>query len=247
MHTVFNSRFNNILKNWLSPLLKSHGFKKRREVYICEGQALTDLIAIQRSRWNDAQEVQFTLNYGIYVPGVVSTYLNQTEPAKAKIDDCCITARIGMLSELRKDQWWTLRVDDAPEKVDAQIGRELQNQVKHLMIPFLEGFETRDDVVDFLINSRPKVFRFVWPQSEAQCLAYAAILLSILGRQEKCVVTLNAAVEAASNTPIEGVVLALRDQMDKTMMKARKLTMGQAVVEFNEVKGKGANDEPINR
>ena len=213
MGTVFHSRLNKILNNWFSPLLKSHSFKKRGETYIRTNHELAYLIDIQRSRWNDEREAQFTLNCGIYVPGVVSTYLHKTEPVKTKIEDCTLTARVGMLSDTQRDEWWLLCFDDEPEQEDERIGMDIQNQVKQIVLPFLARFETRDDIIDFLVSPRSKELRFVRPQSEAQCLAYAAILLSILGRPEKCTSILNAAIEVASNTPIQEVVSTLRDRI----------------------------------
>jgi hypothetical protein len=211
----FDSRLKWVLKLWLAPLLKSYGFKKSGGAYVREDRELAWLVDVQRSLWNDAFEVQFTLNCGIYVPGVVSTYVNRPEPATAKLKNCCITARIGMLSNSKRDHWWILRSDDDPSIVDPAIGKDIQERVKNDLVAFLQKFETREDVIEFLEEPRSKAYQCVLPQSEIQCLTYAAILYSMLERKEKCFETLNAAVEAAHKSPIEGVVKGVKERIYK--------------------------------
>src|SRR5258708_29161951 len=90
----FNSRLSAVFQGCVSPILSSHGFRKVKHGYEKKMEGLVWLLEIQRSRWNDAVEAQFTINCGIFVPGVVSRYVNQPERTRIDSTGCCIHARI---------------------------------------------------------------------------------------------------------------------------------------------------------
>ena len=108
MTSQFTRRIDGILKSALTPLLRSRGFRKRGPVYVAEHGEVTWLVDVQKSQWNDRNEAQFTVNGGVYVPGVVSGYSRRPDPAEPKMVDCCLSVRIGMLDESRVDKWWKI-------------------------------------------------------------------------------------------------------------------------------------------
>ncbi|MEZ5345226.1 MAG: DUF4304 domain-containing protein [Pyrinomonadaceae bacterium] len=74
MTNILNKRLNTISKNQVYMRLKDLGFRKNGAVYSRVTGGITWLIEVQRSQWNDQSELRFTLNVGVYVPGVWSTY-----------------------------------------------------------------------------------------------------------------------------------------------------------------------------
>lgn len=208
MANVFDSRLNIILKNWVTPCLKKAGFNKQKVQY---GQVRGDviwLIDIQRSRWNDASQAQFTLNCGVHIPGVVSAYANKNEPTKPRIPDCCISSRIGMLTTEKKDLWWRLDFDDNGT-VDIQIGKDLLDKIERYIVPFLEKFDGRPEIAEFLSQPLAEDYRYISPQSHAQRLAYSAIVFSLLGDTGRANDVLKEAIDKASGAPIEAIVAGL--------------------------------------
>ena len=214
----FAGRLNAILKDFLNPILKPLGFTKRKNVYVREDRELSWVIHIQRSDWNSATEASFTLNGGVYVPGVASTYVNKQERKSLNLADCVVYARIGMLSESRLDCWWNLRINDDVASVETEIGMDIKRRVENDVLPFLKRFETKEDVIGFLEAPLPSKYKFILPPSYATRLAYAAILHSMSRRTEKYSETINKAIKEASKSHVEGVrdfYLKLRDRLSR--------------------------------
>ncbi|MCB9869356.1 MAG: DUF4304 domain-containing protein [Planctomycetes bacterium] len=135
----------------LTPLLRSHGFRKEGSVYLAQYGEMALLVDIQKSRWNDEDDAKFTVNGGIYIPGIVSAYSGRPDPEKPKIADCSLSVRIGMLDELRLDKWWKVTSRDSRQDVvDEEIARELCDRVEMLLLPFLAKFESPAGVAEYL-------------------------------------------------------------------------------------------------
>ena len=95
MESLLAKRISGILGSGLTPLLRAHEFRKCGQVYVSERGDVSWVVHVQRSRWNDETEAQFTINEGIYTPGVVGAYLGRPEPSALKLVDCCLSVRIG--------------------------------------------------------------------------------------------------------------------------------------------------------
>lgn len=212
--TDFDERLNKILKEWFTPFVESAGFQKNGLVYHASlGVNLSWLIDIQRSRWNDNVEASFTLNCGVYIPGIVSTYLEREEPKNKKLVDCCVSARIGMLSSETIDKWWMLNVIDKPNVIDKRIGEEIIDKVSRDIIPFLSMFREPHAVAEFLSTPQSDVFQHVSPRSTAKRLAYAAIIYHAFDEPRLSREMLEKALATANNTPIQSIIHKLRERI----------------------------------
>lgn len=80
-----SARFAEFLGSWVTPTLRSLGFKKRGMTYRKDLDECSWFANIQRSRWNSDGVTRFTLNIGVYVPGVFSTYSGLEEGKNATI------------------------------------------------------------------------------------------------------------------------------------------------------------------
>lgn len=209
---MLKNRVSHIMKESLTPLLKQHGFRKHGNVYIREVEPMVQhLVDIQFSRWNDAREVNFTLNCGIYVRGVTSTFMNVPERARPTLGYCCISARVGTLRQPHMDDWWKVLVDDEPER-DVQIGRELRSAIEETILPFLDRFQDERSVAEFLSRPPTEADKSVSPQADGFRLAYAAVIWSRLGSPEKARDAIAQAVQRSRKTPIEEVVNAFANR-----------------------------------
>ena len=200
MSNIFDNRLNSILKNNVTPLLKEVGFSKRRLVYVKDIGEISWLVDIQKSRWNDEVEAQFTLNCGVYVPDVLSTYANMAEPTRLKIEHCCCSARIGMLIPEKRDLWWKLREND-PATSNNEIGQDLQRKLKDFVIPFLSKVDQRARVADFLSSDLDAEYRYISPRDEALRLAYSAIIYSKIDEKRKANNLLDFAIKVSAKSP----------------------------------------------
>ena len=214
MASPLAQRIVGILKMGLTPLLRSRGFRKEGSVYLARHGEMAFLVDIQKSRWNDEDEAQFTINGGIYIPGIVSAYSGRPDPEKPKIVDCCLSVSIGMLEKSRLDKWWKVTSRDSPQEVvDEEIARELCDRVENLLLPFLEKFESPADVAGFLCGTMDTPARFVAPQAPAQRHAYACLIYSKMGNSPKAQRAIEQALREAAGSPIEKVIKRRRDQV----------------------------------
>ena len=204
-------RFNSLITQWVRPILKQYNFKKSRESYVSKRDFLSWYFQFQRSQWNTPDRVEFTVNVGVFVPGVVSAYVNRPQKKSISLTDCCIYARIGMLAEAREDCWWVLNIDDDANIVDRTIGLELKKTIEEYAIPFLQNFDTIQQVAEFL-ESTSETSKYVNPMNQAIRFAYAAILYSFVDNNLEQQAAITKAVALAKDSPIEEHVVLLKER-----------------------------------
>lgn len=214
-NSLFDKQLNNIIKEYLTPMLKPLGFQKCGNIFISQHEELSWIIDIQKSLWNNKDEAQFTLNCGVYVPGVISTYINQPEPKVPTLRHCCISARVGMLSDNKLDKWWKLYRNDDLESIDRKVGSEILERIQLNVLPFLYRFKSRQEVVSYLKEPPSPNDRNVSPQNKAQQLAYLGIMYSLLGQYDECITTLTRAEQEAIGSPVEEYIRHLQMRLNK--------------------------------
>jgi hypothetical protein len=202
---MLKNRINKLLMKSLTPILVQNGFNKRGSVYTRASRSLLHMVDVQHSRWNDTIEVSFTLNCGVYMPGVTSTFRNISEPKQPKPTDCCIAVRVGMLTESRLDRWWRISKTDGSD-CDRKIGEEIVSVVERFVLPFLQRFQQEKSVPEFLSQPRHGADEYVEPRADGLRLSYAAIAWSILGARSDCQTCLERAISLSKKTPMESII-----------------------------------------
>lgn len=215
MNVRNDRRVNGILKASLTPFLKSLGFHKTAMVYRAQQADLTWIINVQLSQWNDDEHVSFTLNGGIYVPGVVSRYSPRPEPIRPSLLDCCVSVRIGMLDESKLDVWWSFRGTQWSEKKVRQVGSSIREHVQRLLLPFLSPLDSQDAVAEFLSDPVTSETDKVCPQSDAIRRSYAAIIKMNLGKTVEALRDIETARSLAVGTPVQGHIEDLAHSLSR--------------------------------
>ena len=209
MTDILENRLKTILKMKITPQLKELGFKKNQLIYSRNINEMCLLVDIQKSQWNNKSEMRFTMNCGVYIPGILPVYANISEPQKPKIEHCSCSIRIGMLTPDKKDIWWKINLDES-SSVDNDIAQEMSLLVENHIFPFLRKFGKPQCVAEFLSLNWKGQYDQASPISKAQRLAYSSIIYSKLGKDKKAEVTLNEAIEASKGSPLEDVIKRLK-------------------------------------
>jgi hypothetical protein len=202
---VLKKRAAVVLREGIAEQLEKEGFRRERQVYLRERGQMMHLLDVQYSQWNDETEVTFTLNCGIYREDVTSLFRNAAPPRHPKVTDCCIFARIGMLTESHLDLWWKVTAGDT-ESADAKVRQQLGDVVARYALPFFEGFPDERAAAQFLSAERPRKDEYVEPREPAVRQSYAAALWRLVGDAEACRRCLQASLSAATNGPLADVV-----------------------------------------
>lgn len=204
------ARLDRVLAGHLTPLLAPRGFRKGGSVYRAQRDGAWWMVDVQESRWSAPGEVGFTLNGGVYVPGVLHLYARRPEPKTPAPADCCLVARVGMLTPERKDLWWTLAADS--DAGDDEAGAAAAAATERFLLPFLARVESAADAARLLEEAGPEL-KHVLPMDRAIRLAYAGIIHHLLGDAPASRARLEAAARAGAGGPLEEHLQALRDRL----------------------------------
>jgi hypothetical protein len=118
----------------LKQLMKENGFKKKRRNFYKEENGVYQILNVQGSIFNDANEGRFTVNLGIFFPEInklVGIHHLQGVPTEP---DCTLRQRVGHLTPQGTDHWWRVQPGDPIE----QIAEHLKSLVANYGLPWLD-------------------------------------------------------------------------------------------------------------
>ena len=213
MTSTIKTRLAAILNEWLAPDLTPLDFRKNNGSYHKSVGCITWVVDIQQSRLNSTHSTQFTLNCGVFLPTATAVFLNRPEKSRIDLTDCCVHVRIGMLAPDMLDKWWILQSNDDVKIVDRMIGEDMQCRLRDHVIPFLGLFGAPEILVKFLTTPRVGNDKFVWPQSEAIALRYAASISSFAGSSEEASLYFQKALDSANESSTKDAIRRVRDRV----------------------------------
>lgn len=133
------------IKSEISPLLKSHGFKKNKMTWNKTIGGFVQVIDFQVSRFN-AQD--FTINIGVFSLDIWQTCWQKEPPKFVKEEDCFPRLRVGKLvnnfSPKSPDMWW-----DYSKCEYAELSNEITTLLEVECIPFLNSLLSKQKINDF--------------------------------------------------------------------------------------------------
>jgi hypothetical protein len=119
--------FTTMIRDVLAPALRAAGFRGSGRRFVLPGSTTWLVVGIQKSRWNDATEVSFTVNLTAADRAAWSTaratasWLPEA-PSGIAIYPVGRTIRIGaLLPPDRQDRWWTVRGGADPTRVGEEV------------------------------------------------------------------------------------------------------------------------------
>jgi hypothetical protein len=140
MANVVDNAFKELLSRLQKEVLKSKGFKKSGNnfrIILLDGTS--KIISFQRSTFNSSDECRFTINVGLYFQKDINN-----PDLRFKEFDCQVRTRVsGVSKRYQGDHWWVLTEVTNLEKLYA----ELLQLMKEDILPWLDQFETRRDVI----------------------------------------------------------------------------------------------------
>src|SRR6188768_593028 len=104
-------------------LLKPLGFRKTARLFSRQSQDVVHLIEIQGSRDSTSTKARFTVNVGVYAPGLPER--SSRTPIKAAIPIAHWRKRLGHLCPENNDLWWEVSTPDQAVAVAADIANRL--------------------------------------------------------------------------------------------------------------------------
>ena len=149
MKTDIQIKFDRIVREGFTPLLKPLSFKKKALNYYCWLTEVGHIINIQKSSYGDRDNIRFRINIGIFEPkfwlveydfkhtGQVPDY--PTEP------DCLIRKTINDLRS-RNDLWYEV-TDTTNEEA---LIKEIQEDIQQYILPFFDQLDSVEKILSTL-------------------------------------------------------------------------------------------------
>lgn len=138
-----------IVKNYLEPILKESGFKKKAYTWNKSVNGIIQVIDIQVSRFSKKNEESFTVNIGIFNPLIWKKCWCLEIPKIIHEQDCFPRLRISELqntaSDKSNDYWWNC----TPETDEASLAKELTDLIMLKCIPFLDSMLDVQNIMKF--------------------------------------------------------------------------------------------------
>jgi hypothetical protein len=116
-------------------VLKPLGYRKSGFNWVLAGE-WTRIINIQLSRWNSADDIRFTINFGVFIEQLHQLAERPRPSATLTEPDCIVRARYGSLTPSRLDHWWEVSSQtDVPELV-----RDVTGALVSYGLPWFDSF-----------------------------------------------------------------------------------------------------------
>ncbi len=131
----------------ITDYLKENDFKKRGNHFYKSNGSIGYCVNIQNDKWNNANQIRFTLNVGIFTnafwlecmdfknTGIIPTFPKEYE--------CAIRERIGDLLPVKEDKWYSITSSTDVTKLWSEIERDLTEYIH----PFFARYNTASDVI----------------------------------------------------------------------------------------------------
>ncbi len=156
---VPENRLHDLVRRHLAPVLGGHGFRSLPDVFASDQGEVVWLLEIETAPWSSAEQLSFTVSWGVYVPGLPAA-LGEEGTARPHAWDCPVHGRIGERFGGPDARWLTVRsypwpvdgVRPVVELLDGRIGSEVVRLIEDEALPQLGDLSTRAEVQQHLAS-----------------------------------------------------------------------------------------------
>lgn len=220
-------RFQRVAREGFLALFKRHGYECKRLRCVSRG-AVMRVAELEKSRWCDANHVGFTIGLGVYVPGR-ATWVGRPDLEKPfpTLGQGSFQVGLNALIGQRYRGSLELKSDDTdPHAHDAKLIAQLTHELEQFALPFLDRFQTIEDVIAFL-ESLPEGDRLpshpMWEHSLAFELA---ALYGLSGDDAKSLEYVRRAIRLAEEQNVPYFVEQYRDHLQRLLGSAGRSPTG---------------------
>ena len=144
-----SSTFDELVKTLLWPSFKALGYKKSGNnfrYYNSDGWG--KIVQFQKSQFNSAAELSFTVNIGLYLLDYDYCLCGQQSREKFQEPACVVRKRISKLTGQPTNAWF--EITDSTDR-DQLFGR-LSNEFSRFIHPYLAAVKSKDDIYALLLT-----------------------------------------------------------------------------------------------
>lgn len=141
-----------LVKETMAPLLKSHGFNKKGNHFARMFSEFSWTLNVQSSKWNTNDDVEFTINTGLFINKLYGTYYLYDPPAFPTEVESVLRRRVSELkseSEEYEDIWYKLTLATDLNDLKERIKKDIED----VILPHFQQFQSIKDIIQRLEKS----------------------------------------------------------------------------------------------
>jgi len=147
MKTISELKFDKIIKEGFHEILKPLGFKKKTNNFYLKLETIGQIINVQKSSWGNKNNIDFTINIGIFVPEYWLEFYNYNDNDKRIPDyptepECLIRRRIGSLRN-QHDTWYHINENSNEE----QLIVEMRKNLTEFILPYFDRLNNTEKLL----------------------------------------------------------------------------------------------------
>ena len=131
----------------IADFLKENDFKKRGNHFFKSNGEIGYCVNIQNDKWNNAEQIRFTLNLGIYTERFWLEHYDYKHtgvaPSFPKEYECAVRKRIGSLMPTNEDRWYCITYDTNVMK----LWTDIEHDLTYYVMPFFARYNIESDIV----------------------------------------------------------------------------------------------------
>jgi hypothetical protein len=131
-----------IIKDTIAPLFKEKGFKKKGTNFAKLFPNFAWVVNVQSSRWNTQDNIEFTMNTGIFTDKLYGTFYELEPPQFPTEITSVLRLRITELKNM-SDEWYKL----TPTTDTEELREQIMGDIKGVIFRHFEQFQTIEDVI----------------------------------------------------------------------------------------------------
>ena len=145
----FQKEFDDIAKGTVIPFFKGLGFKRNGNGFNRTTNDIVQVVNIQKSQWNHADNVSFTFNIGFFNSDIYKDSWDKDEPKFIREYECQIHFRLGHITK-KMDYWYELNEKRTATDLESEIKNHLDNFLK----PILDDNQTLISLKELLRKNK---------------------------------------------------------------------------------------------
>jgi hypothetical protein len=175
-----------MVKEYVAPLLKKNGFKKKKLSWNRARGSFVDIIDIEELPGSTEDNERFVLNIGVFIPDYYEVVWGQPYKGFAQEADAIFRTRLGDLLNGKFSE----RINGAFIELDSDtdvltVGEELSSAIEKKVLPCLDSFTDYRSLHDFIDNIDG------WQKDYPLMQIYFALLKQSLGEKESAIAILD--------------------------------------------------------
>jgi hypothetical protein len=183
------NRIDKLAKEYVAPLLKKDGFKKKKLSWNRARGSFVDIIDIQELPGSTEDNERFVLNVGVFIPDYYETVWGQPYKGFAQEADAIFRTRLG---DLLKEEF-SEKINTPFIALDSDldvlaVGEELSLAIGKKVLPCFDSFKNYRSLHDFIDSVDG------WQKDYPLMQIYFALLKKSLGEKEPAIAILDGVI-----------------------------------------------------